>query len=572
MEKKLPIGIDSFVKMRKNDFFYVDKSLFIKELLQNWGEVNLFTRPRRFGKTLNMSMLKSFFETGSDKTLFDGLKITEEKALCEKYMGKFPVISISLKGVDRLSFEAARDALANIIGKEAMRFQFLLESERLSETEKKSFQRLILVDTKSEANFDISDSTLFDSMQILSFLLEKHFGQKVIILIDEYDVPLDKAYQHGYYDEMVSLIRNFLGNALKTNDSLYFAVLTGCLRISKESIFTGLNNLNVMTMSDPYFSDCFGFTEEEVVSLLQYYGLEDYHDVVKDWYDGYQFGNTSVYCPWDVLKHVQKLLRDKEAEPENYWANTSGNDLIYRLLQKASQSTKNDIEQLINGESIIKPIRQELTYREVEDSIDNIWSVLYSTGYLTCIKKIPGKKMELKLPNREVRELFIDLVNDWFRESTRKDGDRIHRFCMAFSEGNVKTIQEMLDAYLWNSISVRDTAVRRNMKENFYHGMLLGLLQSQADWSIRSNAETGEGYSDISIETPEKTGIVIEVKYAEDGNLEKACKEALKQIEEKKYALGLERKGMRKMLRYGISFYEKECMVVLAKHEEDYSK
>ena len=416
--------------------------------------------------------------------------------------------------------------------------------------------------TTSGSDFDMSDSTLLTSIQTLSQLLVKHYKQKVIILIDEYDVPLDKAFQHGYYDEMVTLIRNLLGNALKTNDSLYFAVMTGCLRISKESIFTGLNNLNVMTMSDPYYSDSFGLTEEEVMELLQYYGLEEYHDVIRDWYDGYQFGNTSVYCPWGVVKYVQALLRDKDAEPENYWANTSGNDLIRRLLKKANQNTKNDIEQLVNGGSIIKQIRQELTYREVEDSIDNIWSVLYSTGYLTCLKKVPGRKMELALPNREVRGLFVDLVNDWFEETTLSDSGRIQRFTQAFIHGDVNTIQDMLNDYLWDSISIRDTAVQRNRKENFNHGMLLGLLQSQDTWSVRSNAESGEGYSDISIETPERNGIVIEVKYAEDGNLEKACREALLQIEEKKYGEGLKHGGMHTVLSYGISFYRKGCMVV----------
>ena len=412
VRKKLPIGIDGFEKIRTNDFYYVDKTLFIKELLQNWGEVNLFTRPRRFGKTLNMSMLRSFFEVGSDPALFEGLNIAQEKELCEKYMGKFPVISISLKSVGGLNFKAASAALKNIIGKEAMRFQFLLESERLSEAEKNSYKRLIKIGTTSEAIYDITDATLIDSLQTLSQLLEKHYGRKVIILIDEYDVPLDKAFQAEYYDEMVFLIRNLFDNALKTNESLYFAVLTGCLRISKESIFTGLNNLNVMTISDPYFCDSFGFTEDEVTELLNYYGMGDFHDTVRDWYDGYQFGDTSVYCPWDVIKYAQILLKDKEAEPENYWANTSGNDLIRRLLKKANQTTRNDVERLINGETITKAIRQELTYRDVEDSIDNIWSVLYSKGYLTCRRKVPGKKMELALPNREVRELFIDLVKD----------------------------------------------------------------------------------------------------------------------------------------------------------------
>ena len=559
MRKKLPIGIDGFEKLRTNDFYYVDKTGFIADLLRDWGEVNLFTRPRRFGKTLNMSMLKCFFEIGTDKSLFDGLKIAENKELCAEYQGQFPVIFISLKSVDGLTFEAAAAALRRLIGREASRFGFLLQSNRLDTDDKKLYRALTAVEN---GTFSMADDVLADSLKTLSQLLAKHYGRKVVILIDEYDVPLDKAFQGGYYDEMVSLIRNLFGNALKTNDSLQFAVLTGCLRISKESIFTGLNNLNVMTVSDPYFCDSFGFTDDDVKELLDYYGLGAYRDAMRDWYDGYQFGNVSIYCPWDVIKYAQILLRDPEAEPENYWANTSGNGIIRRLLQKADQTTRDEVEQLINGESIVKTVRQELTYRDIEDSIDNIWSVLYSTGYLTSRGRLPGKQMKLALPNREVRELFIDLVKDWFREETRADTSRINRFCAAFPKGDVATIQDMLHDYLWDSISVRDTAVRSSMKENFYHGMLLGLLQSQGSWIVRSNAETGIGYSDISVATPERLGIVIELKYAEDGNLEAACAKALAQIDEKKYAEGLRRRGMKTILKYGIAFWEKECMVV----------
>ena len=564
VRKKLPIGIDGFEKIMTNDFYYVDKTLFIKELLQNWGEVNLFTRPRRFGKTLNMSMLRNFFEVGSDPALFDGLKIAQEKELCEKYMGKFPVISISLKSVGGLKYDSAVAALRTVIGNEAGRFRFLRDSAKLDEDDKNSYNQLINVEVKGNSKYAIPEDALIDSLKTLAQLLEKHYGQKVILLLDEYDVPLDKAFQNGYYDEMVNLIRSLFDNALKTNDSLYFAVLTGCLRISKESIFTGLNNPKVHTISDVRYDEYFGFTNADVDELLDFYGLSVYKDTIRDWYDGYHFGDTDVYCPWDVINYCDELLADPGAEPENYWANTSGNDLIRRLLKKANQSTRNDVEQLINGGTIIKPIRQELTYREVEDSIDNIWSVLYSTGYLTCRRRVPGKKMELALPNREVRELFIELVKDWFEAMTQADSGRISRFCAAFPAGDTDTIQEMLGDYLWESISVRDTAVRRNMKENFYHGMLLGLLQNQDSWLVRSNAETGEGYSDISIQTPDRTGIVIELKYAEDGNLEKACGEALGQIEEKKYAEGLKRWGTKKILKYGIAFWEKECMVEMA--------
>lgn len=560
VRKKLPIGIDGFEKIRTNDFYYADKTLFIKELLQNWGEVNLFTRPRRFGKSLNMSMLKCFFEIGSNPALFEGLEILQEKELCEKYMGKFPVISISLKSVDGLNYEAAVTALRRVIGNEACRFDFLTESERLSQNDKELYMGLTTV---KDGKYLMTDDVLTDSLKTLSLLLEKHYAQKTILLIDEYDVPLDKAFQVGYYDEMVSLIRNLLGNVLKTNDSLYFAVLTGCLRISKESIFTGMNNPKVHTISDVRYDEYFGFTNADVDALLDFYGLSAYKDVIRDWYDGYRFGDTDVYCPWDVINYCDELLADPSAEPENYWANTSGNDLILRLLKKANQTTRNDVEQLINGETITKTIRQELTYREVEESIDNIWSVLYSTGYLTCRRRVPGKKMELALPNREVRELFIELVKDWFEEMTQADSVRINRFCAAFPAGDMDVIQEMLSDYLWDSISVRDTAVRRNMKENFYHGMLLGLLRSQGSWLVKSNAETGEGYSDISIQTPDRIGIVIELKYADDGNLENACEEALGQIEEKKYAEGLKRRGTKKIIKYGIAFWEKECMVMM---------
>ena len=562
--KKLPVGIENFEEFSAENFYYVDKTMFIAELLQNWGKVNLFTRPRRFGKSLNMSMLKCFFEIGGDQTLFDGLKITEEKSLCEEYMGQFPVISISLKSIDGPDFEAASAALRTVIGDEAGRFRFLRESSSLDEEEKNAYVRLINVEMKSDATYAMSDAALIDSLKTLSRLLAKHYHRKVILLIDEYDVPLDKAFQAGYYDEMVSLIRNMFGNALKTNDNLYFAVLTGCLRISKESIFTGLNNLNVMTVSDPYFCSSFGFTEEEVLEFLRYYGLEEFQNTVREWYDGYRFGDTSVYCPWGVIKYAQILLRDRDAEPENYWANTSGNDLVRRLLKRADQTTRNEIEQLLNGGTIVKNIRQELTYRDIEDSIDNIWSVLYSTGYLTQRGRLPGKQMKLALPNREVKELFIELVKDWFQETTYADSARIQRFCAAFPAGDASTIQDMLHDYLWDSISVRDTAVRINMKENFYHGMVLGLLRSQGNWLIQSNAETGEGYSDISIQTPDRIGIVIELKYADDGNLEAACAEALKQIEIKKYAEGLRRRSLKKILKYGLAFCEKECMAVMA--------
>ena len=566
VRKKLPIGIENFEEFSSENFYYVDKTLFIKELLQNWGKVNLFTRPGRFGKSLNMSMLKCFFEIGSEPMLFDGLKIMQEKSLCEKYMGKFPVISISLKSVDGIKYDSAVAALRTVIGNEAGRFRFLRESPELDEDDRNSYNQLVNVEAKGNSKYAMSDDALIDSLKTLSLLLEKHYGQKVILLIDEYDVPLDKAFQAGYYNEMVSLIRNLLGNALKTNDSLHFAVLTGCLRISKESIFTGLNNPKVHTISDLRYDEYFGFTDADVDELLEFYGLSSYKNTIRDWYDGYRFGDTDVYCPWDVINYCDELLAAPGTPPKNYWANTSGNDLVLRLLKKADQTTKDEVEELLNGGKITKKVSQELTYRDIEGSVGNVWSVLYATGYLTGrhVDQADADIFSLWIPNGEIHKLFYELVEDWFREVTRSDTERINRFCAAFPASDMETIQEMLGDYLWDSISVRDTAVRRNMKENFYHGMLLGLLRSQGSWLVKSNVETGEGYSDISIQTPERLGIVIELKYADDGNLEKACGEALGQIEEKKYVEGLKRRGMKKIIKYGIAFCGKECMVVMA--------
>lgn len=567
MVKKLPIGVDGFEKIRTQGFYYVDKTMFISELLENWGEVNLFTRPRRFGKTLTMDMLKSFFEIGGRKELFDGLKITQEKELCEEYMGQFPVISITLKGVAGLNYQEAVNALRYAIGTEALRFRFLAQSDKLSEEEQRMYLQIIEIGKSKETVFSMDADVLLTSLKTLSQMLAKHYGKKVILLIDEYDVPLDKAFQGGYYEEIISLIRNLFGNVLKTNPDLYFAVITGCLRISKESIFTGLNNLNVMTITDKYFNDSFGFTDDEVEEMLAYYDRKEAIDTMREWYDGYRFGEKLVYCPWDVIKYTQALRRNREAIPENYWANTSGNDMVRRFIDKADQTTRNEIEQLIAGESIQKEIRPELTYRELDTSIDNLWSVLLTTGYLTAVERVSAKKFRLAIPNAEIQDLFVSQVKDWFRDTSRADLSRIEKFCEAFPDGDAARIEKMLHDYLWDSISVRDTAVRKSMKENFYHGMVLGLLQSRSDWLTRSNAELGEGYSDIVICTPDKTGIIIELKYTDDGNLEKGCEDALKQIEDRKYAVDLEHRRMKKVLRYGMAFCEKECKVVLAEEK-----
>lgn len=562
-KKKLPVGIENFGEFSYNGFYYVDKTGLIIDLLHNWGKVNLFTRPRRFGKSLNMSMLQHFFEIGCEKNLFDGLKVSQDEALCEEYMGRFPVISITLKGVDGLTFEAASAAMRNIIGKEALRFEFLLKSDKLSDREKEMYAQLVKVGDENQAIFSMSDALLSDSLQTLSMLLSKHYDRKVILLIDEYDVPLDKAFQSGYYLEMVSLMRNIFGNVLKTNDHLQFAVLTGCLRISKESIFTGLNNMNVLSITDEYFDEYFGFTDTDVRELLSYYELEFAYETIKEWYDGYCFGNVSIYCPWDVIKYCQALLKNKKAVPENYWANTSGNAMVRRFIDKANQQARNEIEQLISGGAITKAVNMELTYNELDSSIDNLWSVLFTTGYLTQNGRIGGKQYRLSIPNREIRDLFITQIKVWFEETTRADETRIGKFCAAFPNADAALIEEMLNDYLWNTISIRDTSVQKDMKENFYHGMLLGILQYEDNWYIKSNAESGEGFSDILIETRNRIGVVIEVKYAGDDNLDKWCKKALDQIERNHYDARLVEDGMKSVVKYGIAFYKKHCRVLL---------
>ena len=565
-EKKLPIGVENFEELIQEDFYYVDKTELIADLLKNWGKVNLFTRPRRFGKSLNMSMLKTFFEIGCDKTLFQGLKISEEKELCEKYMGQFPVISVSLKGGEGRSFEFAREALKGVIGDEARRFSFLSNSENLSEKDKAAYEQLVEIsrETGNGGIYAMSENVLVSGLLTLSALLHKHYGKKVILLIDEYDVPLDKAFQYGYYEEMVSLIRNLLGNALKTNTSLYFAVLTGCLRISRESIFTGLNNLKVMSITNVQFDEYFGFTDSEVKEMLNSYGLADHFDSVKAWYDGYRFGKVDVYCPWDVISYCDNLRADPDARPEDYWSNTSGNAIVRRFIDLANEKTRDEIERLIAGETIVKEIRQELTYGELDSSIENLWSVLFTTGYLTSRGRIDGDKYALAIPNYEIRKLFIQQIREWFRNQTIKDKKTLDKFCKAFPEQDAEQIEELFNDYLWNTISIRDTASRKEQRESFYHGILLGILGCQDEWLVKSNAESGIGYSDILIEIRKnRIGIVIEMKYAQDGNLEAACQDALRQIEEKSYEARLKEDGMRNIIKYGIACYKKECKVKL---------
>ena len=567
MQTKLPVGIENFREIRTGGFYYVDKTGLIKTLLENPGKVNLFTRPRRFGKTLNMSMLKYFFEAGSDVmpfnniTLFDGLEISKEKELCEEYMGKFPVISITLKGATGESFEDAKVMLRRIIGKEAMRFRFLLKSDRIDDAERSQYEALVSMD-KTGA-FTMSDELLKDSLQTLSQLLQRHYGQSVIILVDEYDVPLDKAYQSGYYDSMVELIKVLFGNAFKTNDSLKFAVLTGCLRISKESIFTGLNNFKVYTIKDVRYNEYFGFTDTEVRQMLEYYGLSNQYDAVKEWYDGYMFGNLGIYCPWDVINYCGDLRDGSVSEPQNYWVNTSSNDIIRKFIDRADATTKDEIEQLINGEHVRKLIHQELTYRDLDSDIDNLWSLLFTTGYLTQDGEDGDGISSLAIPNREIHWIYTQQIRSWFKDETKKDSHKLEAFCRAFIENDITAIENGFTSYLNETISVRDTYVKKEMKENFYHGILLGLFGNMHTWTVRSNAESGEGYSDISVEIKnEKIGIVIELKYAENASFDAACQEAMKQIRERNYEEKLIDDGMKTIYRYGIACYKKCCKVV----------
>ena len=557
--KKLPVGIDSFEKLRREDFYYVDKTRLIIDLLKNWGEVNLFTRPRRFGKTLNMSMLKSFFEIGTDKTLFDGLAISEEKELCEAYMGKFPVVFVSLKDVDGLTFENAYGKLRDILRAEISRLSFLMQSEQIAEDDKYSFERFL---REQDTLDDVQKS-----LKMLSSLLYQHYGQKVILLIDEYDVPLDKAFQHGYYKEMVALIRGLFGQALKTNDFLQFAVLTGCLRVSKESIFTGLNNFDVNSIIDVEHDEQFGFTEAEVQELLQYYDREAAAPVMKAWYDGYRFGNADVYCPWDVINYAKKLLANPQAEPQAFWINSSGNDLVKRFVDKADKTTQDEIERLIAGEAIEKAVRLELTYGEVDNSIDNLWSVLFTTGYLTQAGRVERGVYKLIIPNREVREVFVFQIQEWFKNTVVRDEKPMQAFCQAFLDGNAEEIQRRLTIILGKMISILDTKAKDDQKENFYHGLLLGLLRSEPNWLILSNVESGEGFSDILIEPEDPdAGMVIEVKYSPTlAGMESACQAAMAQIKEKHYDERLRNEGRENITAFGIAFWKKRCRVCFEK-------
>ena len=557
--KKLPIGIENFEKLRQEDFYYIDKTRLIEQLLTRWGEVNLFTRPRRFGKSLNMSMLQSFFEIGKDKTLFDGLRISDNQELCEKYQGKFPVVSVSLKGINGATYEEARRFLIKTINEEARRLSVLSDSTELDETDHE-----LLTQLKKK---EMTNDSLVYSIRELTELLEKHYGSKVIVLIDEYDVPLAKANENGYYDEMVLLIRNLFENALKTNNSLKFAVLTGCLRIAKESIFTGLNNFKVYSITDKSFDETFGFTDAEVRELLRYYGQKKYYETVKEWYDGYRFGNVDVYCPWDVINFCSDHLADPGLEPKNYWANTSGNSVISHFIDsvgKPQKLTRMELEQLVNGGIVQKEINFELTYKELYSSIDNLWSTLFMTGYLTQRGEPSGNRYNLVIPNREIRNIITNHILKMFKENVKDDGKTVSDLCDALLNQNPEKVELIFTEYMKKTISIRDTFARKPTKENFYHGLLLGILGFKENWSVMSNRESGDGFGDILIRIEdEDVGIVIEVKYADDGNLQGECEKALQQIIDIRYTEALEQEGIHTIIKYGIACYRKKCKVLM---------
>lgn len=563
-QKMLPVGLEDFYEIRKNDFYYADKTKLIEQLLENWSKVSLFTRPRRFGKTLNMSMLKSFFEIGTEKALFDGLHISKNQDLCKRYMGKYPVIFLSLKDVDGLEYGDAENALIQLVGREAVRFSFLLDSDKLPDTERELYRGFTII---QDGKYCMDKEFLISSLRILSELLYKHYGQKVIILIDEYDVPLDKAFQNGYYKEMVSLIRGLFGQAFKTNSFLQFAVLTGCLRVSRESIFTGLNNFKVYAVDDVRYEEGFGFTNAEVEMLLSDYNLQEHFAEIKEWYDGYHFGNADIYCPWDVINYVHDLLGNPKARPKTYWINSSGNDLVRRFIDKADTTTRDEIEQLIAGEAVEKRIRPDLTYDEIDNSVDNIWSVLYTTGYLTQDGDEESGIYRLIIPNKEVREIFVLQIWEWFDRVVTGERASTEKINKGFLEGEQEVIQKELTMFLGESISILDTKARNEEKENFYHGILIGILKNNPHWAVKSNAESGDGFADILVKPKNPdAGIVIELKYAASmKELDKACEKALKQIRERRYDEALREDGREEILAYGIAFCKKRCKVVVEK-------
>lgn len=561
---KLPVGIEDFQEILRNGFYYIDKTGLIEQLLDSWGKVNLFTRPCRFGKSLNMSMLRYFFEIGTDKTLFDGLHILQRKDLCDEYMGRFPVVFLTLKGVDGLTFEKATNKLIKIVALEAERFIFLKNSDKLTDNEKQRYCGLVKM---QDGKYAMDEDTLESALQTLSELLYRHYGQKVVILVDEYDVPLDKAYQNGYYKEMVSMIRSLFGEALKTNEFLQFAVLTGCLRVSRESIFTGLNNFKIFSITDARFDEQFGFTEDEVGKMLKDYHLEEHLAEMKEWYDGYHFGDADIYCPWDVINRVDDLCDTPEAKPKCYWINSSGNALVKRFVFIANRTTQDEIEHLIAGEPIEKSVRLDLTYDEIDKSIDNIWSVLFTTGYLTQADMTEQGAYKLVIPNKEVRTVYISQIQEWFKQKIADNTEQMAYFWKAIEDGNAEIIEQYLNQTLSNTISVFDTKAPEMEKENSYHTFLAGMLTGNTDWVVKSNVEAGEGFADIIIKPQNPNdGIIFELKYSKEASgLDKACERAIKQIRDRRYSEYLKNDGRHNMIFYGIAFYKKRCKVVVEK-------
>lgn len=555
--KPLPIGVDDFEKLRASGYYYVDKTLFIKELLDKKGEVNLFTRPRRFGKTLNMSMMKCFFEKAEadNANLFSGLNIMEAGEQYLKHMGAYPVIALSLKSTRQADFHTSYEKIADAIAGELRRHKMLLSSDRLDEAQKERY--LQMMDGRAKS----SDYTA--ALKFLSEVLNQHYGRKAVILIDEYDVPLEQAYFTGYYDEMSFFIRSFFEEGLKSNPFMEFAVITGCLRITKESIFTGLNNLKINSILSANYDEYFGFLQQEVDEMAEFYGIEDEEDmaVFKEWYNGYAFGTKEVYNPWSVINHMEALYVDRiHAWPSPYWANTSSNRIIRNLVERADVSTKEELECLIAGGTIEKTVHEDITYDDIETSEENLWNFLFFTGYLTmCGRRFIGgtQRMTMAIPNAEVLYIYKTKILEWFRE--RLLGKDMKGFYHSILSADVTGFQEKLTQILRESISFYDN------KEAFYHGFLLGLLERVDDFAVSSNQESGDGRYDIMLKSPDVRNpvLIFELKAADSyGSMETAADSAMKQIKERRYGEGLNRDGYSSLLCYGIAFYKKNCWIV----------
>ena len=549
MDKPLPIGVDDFKTLIDNEYYFIDKTLLIKELLDTRSVVSLILRPRRFGNTLNLSMLRYFFERAEEDNsyLFKGLKIMNESQKYLEHMGKYPVISISLKSTKQPNFDMAYAKLVESISKEFNRHRELLNSKALLGYERDTFKRIM------EGKGNASDYNT--SLKFLSECLKKHYNKKVIILIDEYDVPLENAFFEGFYKEMVDFIRSLFESALKSNEALEFAVVTGCLRISKESIFTGLNNLKVCSILDENYREFFGFTEADVINICKDCDVTEKYPDIKDWYDGYCFGGIEVYNPWSLMNYIDDLRLDKNKVPLSYWANTSSNSIVRTLIERADKTTKSEIESLMKGESVVKEIHPDVTYDDLYTTSDSLWNMLLLTGYLKATA-YNNETMHLEIPNKEVRYIFKNKILGWFKDNvTKKDLTALYN---SLINGNVEVLEKEIRSLLVNTISFYDSY------ENFYHGFMAGILLNMKDYTVKSNRESGDGRGDIFITNPEEdTAIIIELKVADKfKDLESKCKEALKQIDSKHYDTELIEEGYEKIIKYGISFFKKKCRVL----------